>query len=202
MESCESFMRSRARGYSPALAVHAVVRRPRPRELSINWHETIASATRLLAHISVALHLRRSHARHRAPALHFDFQPQLIARAHRPAKLGALDSGKHHDFVAAVFDFGQQQRAAGLRDGFHNQHSRHDGQPGKVSREKRFVDGHVLDGDDALFALQIKHAVDQQERDSGAAESSESRGCRARSSSSRAKDPAQGCSHSCSSQTA
>ena len=57
---------------------------PRPRELSISWHETIASATLLLSHVGVALHLRRRHARHFAPALHFHFKPQLVARA-RPA---------------------------------------------------------------------------------------------------------------------
>ena len=60
---------------------------PRPRELSMSWHDTMASATRLLAHVGVALHLCRDHARHRTPALHFHFQPQLVARAHRPPEL-------------------------------------------------------------------------------------------------------------------
>ena len=38
------------------------------------------------------------------------------------------------------------------------------GSTGEVPVKKRFVDGDILDGDDALSALQIKHAIDQQER--------------------------------------
>ena len=44
------------------------------------------------------------------------------------------------------------------------EHARHDRESGKMSAEKLLVDRHVLDGDDAFFALQLEHAVDQQER--------------------------------------
>src|ERR1035437_8368857 len=98
------------------------------------------------ADISVTLRLRGGHARYRAPAGYCHFQTKLIARADRPAKFGTLDSGKHHDLVAPVFDFSQQQCTARLRDGFHNQYSRHDRQTGKVSREEGFVESDVLDG--------------------------------------------------------
>src|SRR6202140_274740 len=115
-----------------------------------------------IAHVSVTLHLRRSHARHRTPADYLYLQAQLVARADRSAKLRPLDPRKHHDLVAAIFHFGQQQRPAGLRDGFYNQHARHDGQPRKVSHKKWFVDGDILDSNNALPALQIQHTIDQE----------------------------------------
>ena len=38
------------------------------------------------------------------------------------------------------------------------------GKLGKVAGEERLVDGHILDRDDALLALNLHHAVDQKER--------------------------------------
>src|ERR1700693_5524925 len=116
----------------------------------------------LIAHVSVTLHLRRSHARHRTPAGYLYLQAQLVARADGSAELRPLDPRKHHDLVAPIFHLGQQQRPARLRDGFYNQHARHYGQPGKVSHKKGFVDGDILDGNNALPALQIQHAIDQE----------------------------------------
>src|SRR6202451_1187612 len=52
--------------------------------------------------IGFAVHLGGDHPRHRAPALHFDFQPQLIAGAYGTAEFRALDSREHHDFVGAI----------------------------------------------------------------------------------------------------
>ncbi len=61
------------------------------------------------------------------------------------------------------FHFRQQQRSPRLGDGLHNQNPRHDGQIGKVPGKKGLVDGHVLDGHDPLLALDLDHAIDQQE---------------------------------------
>src|SRR5580658_1836015 len=118
----------------------------------------------LIPNVRITLHLRRGHARHRAPTSHFDLQPQLIPRTNRLPELSPLNPGKNHQLAAAIFHLGQQQRSARLCNGFHDQHARHNGQLRKMSREKRFVDGHVLNGNNALPALQLKHAVNQQER--------------------------------------
>jgi hypothetical protein len=118
----------------------------------------------LVADPGIALHPGGGHPWNRAPAGDFDFQPQLIARTDGLAEFGAVDSGKDHDLVAAVFDFGQQQCAASLRNGLDNQHAGHDGQAGKMSGEERLVNRHVLDGDNSLFSLEFQHPVDQQHR--------------------------------------
>ena len=83
-----------------------------------------ASATRLSPTIRVSLHLGSSHARHDTPAFHFHFQPQLVSGRHWAPELRALDPGKHHHLVLAIFHFGQQQRTTRLRDGFDDQNAR------------------------------------------------------------------------------
>ena len=80
------------------------------------------------------------------------------------AESRSLNPCKYDDFVGTIFHLSEQQRASSLRDGFYHQHTRHDRQAGKVSDKKRFIDGYVLDRDDALFALQFDHAIDQQQR--------------------------------------
>src|SRR6202034_2355171 len=116
------------------------------------------------AHISRALHLGRRHSRDNSPAFHFHLQPQLIPWAHRTPKFSALDPGKHHHLIGAVLHFGEQQSPAGLGDRFHNQHSRHDRQSREMPGKKRLVDSYILDSDDALLALQLQHAVNQEKR--------------------------------------
>lgn len=113
------------------------------------------------AYEGVALHLRCCHSGHRAPADYGYFYPQLVAGTNRPAELRSLDSGEYHHFVAAIFDFRQQQGAAGLRNGFHDQNPWHNRQARKVPNEKRFIDRHVLDCDNTLPALQFQDPIDQ-----------------------------------------
>src|SRR5271156_378844 len=74
-----------------------------------------------------AVHLCREHTRNGAPALHFHFNPELVARAYRTPEFRALNAGEYHHFIITIFHFGEQQRSARLRNGLHNQHSRHDG---------------------------------------------------------------------------
>ena len=115
----------------------------------------------LVADFRVALHLGSSQSGDGAPAFDYDFQSQLVARTHRPSELRALDAGEDHDLVVAILDFVQQKRPAGLRDGFDDQHAGHDRQTGKVSGEEWLVDRDIFHRDDALFPLQLQHAVDQ-----------------------------------------
>ena len=91
-----------------------------------------------------------------------DLDAQLIAGRNRAAEARALNSGEDQQLVVAVGDFGEQQRRAGLRHGFHDQHARHNGIIGKMSAEKRLVDRNILNGDDALGADHLHHAIEQQ----------------------------------------
>src|SRR5205809_305337 len=49
-----------------------------------------------------------------------------------------------------------------LRDGFHDQHTGHDGEARKVSGKKWLVDGDILDRHHALLPRQIDYPIDQQ----------------------------------------
>ena len=98
------------------------------------------------------------------PGLHVHLDPQLISGYYWTPKTCLLDTRKDHQFFVTVFDFGQQQSAARLRDGFHDQNTRHDWQVGKMAREKRLIYGDVLDGYDALLSLQVDNPVNEQER--------------------------------------
>src|SRR6266404_4460289 len=99
-----------------------------------------------------------------APGLHVHFDSQLVSGNDWPTEACFLNPRKNHELAFAIRDFGQQERPAGLRDGFDDQHTWHDGKIRKVAGKKWLVDGDVLDGYDALHAHQIDHAVDQQKR--------------------------------------
>ena len=55
-----------------------------------------------------------------------------------------------------------------------DQHARHDRLLGEMAREMRLVDGHVLDADGRIVAVDLDDAIDHAGRDSGAAEASSS----------------------------
>ena len=92
-----------------------------------------------------------------------DFDAELVAGDDGAAEFGGVDAGEDHELVLAVGDLGEQQRAAGLRDGLDHQDAGHDGVVGEVAGEVRLVGGDVLDGDDARLALHLDDAVDEQE---------------------------------------
>src|SRR5579863_3448838 len=92
----------------------------------------------------------------------FDFDSQLIARNHRPPEPRALNSGKYQQLVVAIADFFEEQNGAGLRHRLNNQDARHDRISGKVPVEERLVDGDILDGDNALGALDLDYAIEQK----------------------------------------
>src|ERR1700674_151106 len=118
----------------------------------------------LVAHVSDTFHTHGDAASRWVPRLHFNFEPQLVTGNHGAPEASLLDARKHHQLVAAVFHFGEQQRAPCLGDGLNDKHARHNGLIGKVSGKKRFIDSDVLDRDNALPARKVKYAVDQQER--------------------------------------
>ncbi len=68
-------------------------------------------------------------------------------------------------------NLGQQQDPTRLGDRFHHQHTRHDGIVRKMTLEEWFIDGNVLDRHDAPPGADLEHAVDQEKRDNGGAES-------------------------------
>src|SRR6266550_1223183 len=98
------------------------------------------------------------------PGFHFHFNTQLISRKHRTTESGALDSGENHQLVSSIFDFGEQQCAAGLGNRFDDQHSWHDWQVWEMAGKERLIYGDILDGDDALFSCDLYHTVDHQKR--------------------------------------
>jgi hypothetical protein len=53
--------------------------------------------------------------------------------------------------------------SSSLGNRFHNQDPRHDGQVGKVPGEEGLVNRYILDRHDTLLALDLNHAVNQQE---------------------------------------
>src|SRR5215471_3179132 len=64
--------------------------------------------------------------------------------------------------MLAVRKLGEQKDAAGLRHGFNDQHTRHDGASGKVADEVRLVDADVLDRHNTFRAHDLGHSIDQQ----------------------------------------
>src|SRR5581483_2303061 len=102
----------------------------------------------LVSYIDGALHANRGEP----PCQHFHLDAQLVAGNNRATEARAFDAGEYHQLVFAIGHFCEQQRAPGLGDGFHHQYPGHDGKPREVTGEKRFIDGNVLERDNALLA--------------------------------------------------
>ncbi len=117
-------------------------------------------AGQLAVHIGLGLHAAQAALERQ----HFHLDAQLVAGRHRAAELGPLDAGEDHQLLVAVGNLGHHDDAAGLGHGLHHQHAGHDGIAGKVALEKRLVDGHILDGHQALGGLELDDPVDQQKR--------------------------------------
>ena len=66
--------------------------------------------------------------------------------------------------MITVWNLGQQQCSARLRNRLDDQNSRHDWQAGKVSLNKWLIDRNVLDRHNSLLALEINYTVNQQKR--------------------------------------
>ena len=99
-----------------------------------------------------------------APVEHGDFDAELVAGHDGAAEAGGVDAGEDRQLGGALFGgvFGEQERRAGLRDGFDHENGGHNGEIGEVAGEERLVDGDVLERDDAGFALHFDDAVDEE----------------------------------------
>src|ERR1035441_8027437 len=93
-----------------------------------------------------------------------DFDAELVAGNDGTTEAGVVDAGEDGQLGGALCGgvFGEQERRAGLRDGFNHQNGGHDGKVGKVAGKVRLVDGDVLEGDNAGFALHFDDAVDEE----------------------------------------
>ena len=98
-----------------------------------------------------------------APVEDGDLDAELIAGGDGAAEAGVFDAGKDHELGVTVGDLIEEQSAACLSDGFDHEDAGHDGVVGEVALEVRLVDGDVLDGDDALPALDLDDTVDKEE---------------------------------------
>ena len=98
-----------------------------------------------------------------APVEDGDFDAELVAGCDGAAETGVFDAGEDHELGVAVGDLAEEESAAGLGDGFDHEDAGHDGVVGEVALEVGLVDGDVFDGDDALLALHLDDAVDEEE---------------------------------------
>ncbi len=151
--ACVSFFLRRAVCFGrapPASPVHQLAR-----------HDRFCHA--LLADIRNPLHPDSGSPGVFTPSFNFNFNPQLVSGNDGPPKTRPFDSGEHHQLTLTVWNLGQQQRSARLRNRLDDQNSGHDGQIRKVSGKKWLVDRHVLDCHNPLFAREINYPIDQQE---------------------------------------
>ena len=75
----------------------------------------------------------------------------------------ALDAGEEGEALS-VFRFRQNQDGADLRDGFRENRRRQNRVAIGRVREVALVARHVLDADNTLVELELRHAIDEQER--------------------------------------
>ena len=129
-------------------------------------HISVASRGEFAIHGGAAFELAES----AAPGEHLHLDPQLVAGNHGPAEAGIVDGDEIEQLLLAVGNFLQQQQAARLRHGLDDQHARHDRLAGKMPLEIAFIDGDILDSDNALPLFHFFNGVNQQERDSGGEE--------------------------------
>src|SRR5262249_30844033 len=74
-----------------------------------------------------------------------------------------FDRHQQHQFVATPAEAFEHEHARGLRHRFHNQHTGHHRESGKMAAEKWLVAGNVLDPNNAL-RFHFDYAIDEQER--------------------------------------
>ncbi len=65
-----------------------------------------ARQRRLAGQLAIDLRLPLDASRARPERQHVHLDPQLIARRHRPAKLGPLNPREHHQLCIAIFNLG------------------------------------------------------------------------------------------------
>ena len=95
---------------------------------------------------------------------HVHLDAQLISGHHRAAELGLLNARKDRQLLLAVRNLVHHDDGPGLCHRLNHQHAGHDRIVGKVALKKGLVHGHILDGYQALAALELNHSVDQQKR--------------------------------------
>src|SRR5271155_3313034 len=112
-----------------------------------------------VADVSSAFHAPRI----TTPHFHHDLDAKLVSWNHRASKPGTFNSGKQYELAVAVLHFGEQQYSASLSHGLDDEDTRHYRKAGEVPREELLVDRNVLDGHNSLPAIEIDHAVNEQE---------------------------------------
>jgi hypothetical protein len=127
------------------------------------WDD-LAGQRRLAGQLAVheGLGLHAPHAGLEGQHVHLD--AQLIAGRDRAAELGLVDAGKDRQLLFAVGNLAHHDDGAGLGHRLDHQHAGHDGIAGKVALKKRLVEGYILDGYQALAALELDDSVNQQKR--------------------------------------
>ncbi len=89
---------------------------------------------------------------------------QLVAGKYGLAELGLVDPHEIDELGLVVLaEAVDAQRACGLRQALDDQHARHHRILREVALEERLVDGHVLDADARLVAVDVVDAIEQQE---------------------------------------
>src|ERR1043165_4589063 len=100
----------------------------------------------------------------RADANGCDFDGQSVAGCDWAAKARVINAAEEDELFIAVFDLAQSIDRADLRHRFDDEHAGHDGRAGKMSLKEGFVDGDLLEADDALARHKLDDAINEQER--------------------------------------
>ena len=105
--------------------------------------------------------LKDAHAAPQPP--HHGFDDDLIARVNRPPVSDPLDAHEVDQFLT-ILRLRQNHDRANLRDGFGQDRERKHRRLIPVVGQVPFVQGHVLDPDDALVGVELGDAIDEEER--------------------------------------
>jgi len=89
-------------------------------------------------------------------------KPELIAGDNGLSKPRVFDFGQKHEFGLGIRDGMIDKDAAGLSDGFDDEHAWHDPHFREMSLEKRLIVGDIFQGDDRLSRLHAQNAVDEK----------------------------------------
>jgi len=119
---------------------------------------------RLTSNLAVDKRLGLHATQARLEGKHIDLDAQLVAGGHRAAELGLFNAGEDGQFLVAVGNLVEHDDGAGLGHCFDDQHAGHQRVAGKVALKERLIHGYILDGHQALAALELDDAVNQQKR--------------------------------------
>src|SRR6185295_1177220 len=93
-----------------------------------------------------------------------DLQDQLVAGNDRLSESRLVESAKVVELLISIREVAQKKKGTALGHGLDDEHSGHDRCAGEMTLKKLLVGGDILQTNDPLSFLDLKHAIDQQHR--------------------------------------